>query len=121
MEKQAEMPSQVSGGSKLKEIKEQVAGLTGVGELFKILSDDTRNKLLYALHHKKELCVRDMAELTNLSLPAVSHHLRIMRNQRLVNARRVGKEVYYSLRDRQIVALIAMAAVRARALGLNVF
>jgi ArsR family transcriptional regulator len=99
------------------DLHREIHALTGVAELFKVLSDDTRSKLLYALG-QRELCVREMAELMNISLPAVSHHLRIMRQLRLVTARRAGKEVFYSLREEHVSALITAALVSARALGL---
>lgn len=95
----------------------EMEALTGVGELFKVLSDDTRSKLLFALG-QRELCVREMACLLDVSLPAVSHHLRILHEQKLVRKRRAGKEVIYSLRDHRIVALIAAALAHAQDLGL---
>lgn len=101
----------------IKELRSEVAALTGVGELFKILSDDSRSKLLYALE-QRELNVQEMADLLGLSLPAVSHHLRILHHQRLVKKRRAGKEVFYSLCDRHTVALIKEALAHARDLGL---
>lgn len=99
------------------DLYQEVRALSGVAELFKALSDDTRSKLLYALG-QRELCVREMAELTNLSPPAVSHHLRILRQLRLVATRRSGKEVFYCLRDQHILNIITAALVSARALGL---
>ncbi|HHY92959.1 MAG TPA: helix-turn-helix transcriptional regulator [Firmicutes bacterium] len=99
------------------DLDRELHALTGVAELFKVLSDDTRSKLIYALG-QRELCVGEMAELLNISLPAVSHHLRVLRQLRLVTARRAGKEVFYSLREEHIITLIAAALVSARALGL---
>ncbi|HHT71250.1 MAG: metalloregulator ArsR/SmtB family transcription factor [bacterium] len=99
------------------DLRSEIEALSGVGELFKILSDDTRSKLLFALG-RRELCVREMACLLDLSLPAVSHHLRILHHQRLVRKRRAGKEVFYSLRDRRVIALIVAAVLHAEELGL---
>lgn len=103
----------------IKNLRREMAALTGVGELFKVLSDDSRSKLLFALG-QRELNVREMANLLDVSLPAVSHHLRILHHQRLVRKRRVGKEVFYSLCNQHIVTLIMAALVHAQDLGLAV-
>lgn len=84
---------------------EEVAGLS---ELFKVLGDETRTKIIYLLAHR-ELCVCDIARLLGMSLPAVSHHLRLLKALRLVKHRRDGKVVYYSLDDNHIVNLIREA------------
>jgi ArsR family transcriptional regulator, lead/cadmium/zinc/bismuth-responsive transcriptional repressor len=60
--------------------------------------------MLDALAHS-ELCVCDLATLIGLSESAVSHQLRLLRNLRLVKARRDGRMVFYSLDDRHIITL----------------
>ncbi len=82
--------------------------VAGVSEIFKALSDETRTKLLYLLG-EGELCVCDLADILGMSLPAVSHHLRLLRTMRLVKYRRQGKQAYYSLDDEHIVQLIRVA------------
>jgi len=84
---------------------EEVAGLA---EVFKVLGDETRTKILYLLAGQP-LCVCDLAEILGLSLPAVSHHLRLPKAMRLVKYVREGKMVYYSLDDDHIVNLIKEA------------
>ncbi len=84
---------------------EEVAGLA---EVFKVLGDETRTKILYLLAGQP-LCVCDLAEILGLSLPAVSHHLRLLKAMRLVKYVREGKMVYYSLDDDHIVNLIKEA------------
>ncbi len=56
-----------------------------------------------------ELCVCDLATLIGLSESAVSHQLRLLRNLRLVKARREGRMVFYSLDDRHIITLFRQA------------
>ncbi|SHJ34760.1 transcriptional regulator, ArsR family [Desulfofundulus thermosubterraneus DSM 16057] len=82
--------------------------VAGLSELFKVLGDETRTKILYLLSYR-ELCVCDLAEILEMSLPAVSHHLRLLKAMRLVKYRREGKMVYYSLDDDHIVNLIREA------------
>ena len=75
---------------------------------FKCFSDSTRLRLLQALSIR-EMCVSDLCEMLELSQPAVSNHLRILNNQRIVQFRRSGKNVFYSLDEWHINAIIGMA------------
>ena len=65
-----------------------------VSELFKQLSDPTRIRLFWLLCHCEE-CVLNLSAMMKMTSPAISHHLRELRNKDLVSSRRVGKEVYY--------------------------
>jgi ArsR family transcriptional regulator, lead/cadmium/zinc/bismuth-responsive transcriptional repressor len=73
---------------------------------FKVLGDPTRTRIVFALLHT-ELCVGDIADLVSLSMSAVSHQLRILRNFELVKVRKEGKMAYYSLDDDHIGHLVA--------------
>ena len=81
--------------------------LIDISELFKAFGDNTRMKIINALIHH-ELCVCDLAYLTKSSLSAVSHQLRILKNMKLVTARKVGKVVYYQLRDDHVAKIFEM-------------
>ena len=72
--------------------------LYDLADLFKIFSDTTRIKILYALMGR-ELSVSDIAEATETSQSAVSHQLRILKQSRLVKFRRDGRNINYSLAD----------------------
>ncbi|MBO8126903.1 MAG: winged helix-turn-helix transcriptional regulator [Firmicutes bacterium] len=89
-------------------LRSKLGEVTGLSELFKVLGDETRTKILYLLS-LQELCVCDLADLLEMSLPAVSHHLRLLKAMRLVKHRREGKQVFYSLDDQHIVELIKQA------------
>ena len=58
---------------------------------------------------QEEMCVCDLAEILELSLPAISHHLRLLKLLRLVKYRREGKMVYYSLADDHVIKLMEVA------------
>lgn len=75
-----------------------------LAEIFKILGDQTRIKILSALD-RHELCVCDLAAILEMSSSAVSHQLRVLRSASLVKYRREGKMVYYSLDDQHVVNL----------------
>jgi len=76
-----------------------------LSELFKVLCDPTRLRIILALKDQ-ELCVHDLAALADTSESNTSHQLRILRNLRLVNSRREGKQVFYHLEDAHITNLI---------------
>ncbi len=65
-----------------------------VSNIFKQLSDTTRIKIFWLLCHCEE-CVVNIAAMMNMSSPAVSHHLKTLKDNNLITARRDGKEVYY--------------------------
>lgn len=75
--------------------------LTDIAELFKVFGDSTRTRILAALS-ESEMCVCCISAILNMSVSAVSHQLRILRQSKLVKTRREGKEIYYSLDDEHI-------------------
>ena len=75
-----------------------------VAELFRAFSDTSRVRILFALT-TQEINVNALATMVGISESAISHHLRSLRQMRLVEARRDGKEVYYRIEDEHIIAL----------------
>lgn len=82
--------------------------IIGVSELFKILGDPTRNKILFVLE-QGPLCVNDICECVNMTKYAVSHQLRTLKQAKLVKCRREGKEMIYSLDDDHVSTLFSCA------------
>ena len=76
-----------------------------LADFYKIFGDTTRVKILYALD-KSELCVCDISALLGMSLSAVSHQLKILRDSNLVKTKRDGKIVYYSLSDDHVKSIL---------------
>ncbi|MCR4401283.1 MAG: metalloregulator ArsR/SmtB family transcription factor [Firmicutes bacterium] len=93
---------------KAAKLKERLTDVSGLSEIFKVLGDDTRTKIIYLLS-LEELCVCNLAQILDMSVPAVSHHLRLLRVLRLVKYRREGKTVWYSLDDHHVVDMIRRA------------
>lgn len=69
-----------------------------VAEVFKQLGDPTRVRIFWLLCHCEE-CVLNISAMMKMSSPAVSHHLRPLKNSGLIVSRRKGKEVYYRAAD----------------------
>lgn len=76
-----------------------------LADVFKVLGDPTRLRILRVLMNQ-EVCVRDIADELGMGQSAVSHQLRILRDARLVQFRRDGKTVYYSLADAHVFTLL---------------
>ena len=79
--------------------------LYDLSELFKVFGDSTRIRILYVLF-EAEVCVCDMAAILGMTQSAISHQLRILKQNRLVRSRRDGKSVYYSLADDHVRTII---------------
>ena len=79
--------------------------LKDVAELYKLFSDYSRVRILYLLA-ERELCVCDLTELMDINQSAISNHLRLLRNGKLVKSRREGKNVYYSLADSHVATIL---------------
>lgn len=76
--------------------------------LFSAMADKSRLKILFTLcRDEQELCVCDVASLLGIKVAAASHHLRKLRDLKILKHRTDGKLVYYSLRDPRIASLLA--------------
>ncbi len=69
-----------------------------VSDIFKLMDDNSRIRIFWLLCHCEE-CVINISALVDMSSPAVSHHLRQLKNGGLITSRREGKEVYYRAAD----------------------
>lgn len=74
--------------------------------VFSAIADPTRVRILHALAGHEKLSVTELAEHTGLSVSAVSHQLRLLRDRMLLKAQRDGRSVLYSLADAHIKALL---------------
>lgn len=77
-----------------------------LADLFKVLADSTRIKILSLLIDKRELRVIDIADNLKMGQSAISHQLRVLRISRLVKFRKDGKETIYSIDDDHVLLLI---------------
>lgn len=80
--------------------------LYNLAELFKVFGDSTRIRILFVLF-EAEVCVCDLAAALNMTQSAISHQLRILKQNKLVKGRREGKSVFYSLTDDHVRTVIA--------------
>ena len=76
-----------------------------VSDLFKLLCDRSRVRICWLLCHCEQ-CVINLSSIVGMSSPAVSHHLRQLKNSGLIVSRREGKEVYYRAADTEQAQLL---------------
>ncbi len=99
---------QITDEVKVKNTKAKLPGINDIEKIagvFKILGEPTRLKIILALI-ENELCVCDISAVTGSSVSAVSHQLRLLRDNKLVKFRRKNKMVYYSIDDEHIEVLV---------------
>ncbi len=77
-----------------------------ISDLFKVFGDSTRIKILYVLL-ENEVCVSDLCVTLNMTQSAISHQLRVLRQNGLVKFRKEGKTVFYSLDDDHVATLLS--------------
>ena len=93
------------------------AALEGLTEIFRVLGDPTRLRILDALS-RGELCVGDLAAQLGATESAVSHQLRLLRTARIVRARRDGRMIFYSLDDTHVLTLFEQGLRHVQEAGL---
>lgn len=92
----------------IKEAKNSIPdekALTVLSRTYRAFGDPNRLKIMLALS-QLELCVCELGEVLEMSAPAVSHHLRLLKDLGLVKTRRAGKLVYYALDDDHVQILL---------------
>lgn len=82
--------------------------LNNMAKLFKIFGDNTRISILSALNIH-EMCVCDLAVLLNMTKSAISHQLKVLRDNNLVKFEKKGKHAYYSLADDHVKEILDVA------------
>lgn len=84
-----------------------------LASLFAALGESSRLRIVHALS-EGEMCVSDLAAVLGMAVPAVSQHLRVLRDLRIVCNRRAGKLVYYALDDAHVAELFAVTLAHVR-------
>ena len=79
--------------------------LCDLADLFKVFGDTPRMKILFSLF-ESEMCVCAIAELLGMAQSAISHQLKVLKNNKLVDFRREGKTIYYFLADDHVRSII---------------
>lgn len=89
------------------------AELSALADAFQLLTSPVRLEIVHALS-RRELCVCDLAAVVGASVSSVSHHLRQLRQMRLVRCRREGRMAFYELDDEHVAQLFEMGLEHVR-------
>jgi len=76
-------------------------------ELMRAMADKTRQEIIMTFTSAKEICVNDIAKQFTLSRPTISHHLNLMKRAKILNSRKEGKEIYFSINKKYIKELLS--------------
>jgi DNA-binding transcriptional ArsR family regulator len=87
---------------KLKTANKSFAGLSNI---LALAGNEVRLKIIYLLEEEKELCPCDLADILGMSIPAVSQHLRKLKDGNIIETRREAQTIFYSLKDEHLKIL----------------
>lgn len=89
--------------------KEKIAhaenAFSRMSAVLSLTGNDIRLKILYLLEEEKELCPCDLSDILGMSIPAISQHLRKMKDGNIIQSRKEGQTIYYSLKPEHLKML----------------
>lgn len=86
-------------------LKSARKSFTGLSSILALAGNEARLKIIYLLEEEKELCPCDLADILGMSIPAVSQHLRKLKDGNIVETRKEGQTIYYSLTQENLKIL----------------
>ena len=89
------------GGCK-KKLQKAETSFNRLSQVLSLAGNDVRMKMLYLLEEENELCVCDLADILEMTIPAVSQHLRKLKDGDILQTRRNGQTIYYSLKKEHL-------------------
>jgi len=89
------------GGCK-KKLQKAETSFNRLSQVLSLAGNDVRMKMLYLLEEENELCVCDLADILEMTIPAVSQHLRKLKDGNILQTRRNGQTIYYSLKEEHL-------------------
>jgi DNA-binding transcriptional ArsR family regulator len=86
-------------------LKANSQSLSQLSKVLELAANEVRLKILYLLEEENELCPCDISDILNMSIPAVSQHLRKLKDGNIIESRREGQTIYYSLKEEHLKVL----------------
>lgn len=93
---------QVLIGECKKKLQKGEASFSRLSKVLSIAGNAVRLKMIYLLEEENELCVCDIADILEMTIPAVSQHLRKLKDGNILQTRRAGQTIYYSLKEKHL-------------------
>jgi DNA-binding transcriptional ArsR family regulator len=76
-----------------------------LGQVLALTGNEVRLKILFLLEEESELCPCDLSDILGMSIPAISQHLRKLKDGNIIEARKAGQTIFYSLRNEHLKVL----------------
>ena len=89
---------QILIGECKKKLQKAEISFSRLSQVLSLASNAVRMKILYLLEEENELCVCDLADILEMTIPAVSQHLRKLKDGNILQTRRDAQTIYYSLK-----------------------
>lgn len=86
-------------------VKANSASLAQLGKILDLAGNEVRLKILYLLEEEGEICPCDISDILGMSIPAISQHLRKLKDGNVIEARRSGQTIFYSLKEEHLKIL----------------
>lgn len=85
-----------------KKLQKAISSFDKLSQVLSLAANDVRLKILYLLEEENELCVCDLADILEMTIPAVSQHLRKLKDGNILQTRRNAQTIYYSLKEEHL-------------------
>lgn len=86
-------------------VKANSSSLAQLGKVLELAGNEVRLKILYLLEEEGEICPCDISDILGMSIPAISQHLRKLKDGNVIEARRSGQTIFYSLKEEHLKIL----------------
>ena len=86
-------------------IKANSKSFLQLGQVLALAGNEVRLKILFLLEEENELCPCDLSDILGMSIPAISQHLRKLKDGNIIEARKTGQTIFYSLRSEHLKVL----------------
>ncbi len=86
-------------------VKANSTTLAQLGKVLELAGNEVRLKILYLLEEEGEVCPCDISDILGMSIPAISQHLRKLKDGNVIEARRSGQTIFYSLKEEHLKIL----------------
>jgi DNA-binding transcriptional ArsR family regulator len=93
---------QVLIGECKKKLQKAEISFSRLSQVLSLAGNDVRMRILYLLEEENELCVCDLADILEMTIPAVSQHLRKLKDGNILQTRRNAQTIYYSLKEEHL-------------------
>lgn len=86
-------------------LQENAFTFSQLSKVLNLAGNEVRLKILYLLEEEQELCPCDLSDMLNMSIPAISQHLRKLKDGQIIDSKRVAQTIFYSLRKEHLKIL----------------